>query len=70
MRLVLVNPAARRAWPFLPAAAPRDSFHIGPLGERVRILADGRAEQLHDGLPHLRGPAANPCATRYAPEEE
>jgi len=51
----------------LPCAAPRDSFHVGPLGERVRILPDGRAEQLHDGLPHLRGPAADPCATHTTP---
>ena len=64
MRLTLVDPRARRAWPWLPCAAPRDSWHVGPLGERVRILSDGRAEQLHDGLPHLRGPAADPCAGR------
>ena len=62
MRLVLVDLRARRAWPWLPGAAPRGSWHIGPLGERVRILADGTAEQLHGDLPHLRGPAADPCA--------
>jgi hypothetical protein len=68
MRLVVVHPRARKAWPFLPCAAPRDSFHVGPLGERVRILADGTAEQIHDCLPHLRGPAADPWATRNTME--
>jgi hypothetical protein len=46
MKLVLVDPRARRAFPWLPCAAPRDSEHVGPFGERITILSDGRAEQL------------------------
>ena len=62
MRLVLVDPRARQALGWLPAVAPRDSWHVGPLGERVRVLPDGRVDPYPDGLPHMRGPAADPCA--------
>ena len=64
MRLVLIDPRARRAWPWLPAAAPRGAWFVGPLGERVTILSDGRVDPIPDPLPHLRGPAADPCAGR------
>ena len=62
MRLVLVDPRARAAWSWLPAAAPRGSWFVGPLGERVQVLDDGRVDPAPDCLPHLRGRAADPCA--------
>ena len=58
--LVRVNPSARRAFPFLPPATVPGAWWIGPLGERVHVLADGYVESIPEPFPHYRGPAADP----------
>lgn len=58
--LVVVHSGARRAWPFLPPAAPPGTVWVGPTGEFVLVLADGRADEI--GEERRRGAAADPCA--------
>lgn len=58
--LVVVHVRARRAWPFLPTAAPAHTIWLGDLGELVVVKPDGTADEL--GEDRRGGAAADPCA--------
>lgn len=62
---VAIDQRAARAWPFLPARAVPGTVWLGPGGERVRILAGGKAEEFGE-VPHQWSIGSDPCATRRA----
>jgi hypothetical protein len=64
MNATAIAAAARRAWPFLPEAAPAGSWWQGPGGEVVRVEADGSASPLAAPGHPRPGVAADPCARR------
>lgn len=61
-RVVRIDPRVHGPWPFLPAEAPAGSVWLGPTGERVRIYADGSADEVGE-IPRRWSASADPTAT-------
>lgn len=63
---VQLDAGARRAWPFLPLAAPPASVWEGPGGETVRVDGGGQVTQVLAGGHPRGGAASDPCNSRRA----
>ncbi len=60
---VALHPLALSSWPWLPSAAPPGALFVGPTGERVRVAADGSAEEVLE-VPRRWSASTDPCAGR------
>jgi hypothetical protein len=63
--LMQLNAGARAAWPALPAAARPGTVWVDDAGARVRVLADGSAEEI-GAIPRRCSAAADASARRKA----
>lgn len=64
---IVTAPAARRAWPWLPAVTREGRIYQGPTGELLRARADGGMDPILQGAaPWGRSAASDPAATRAA----
>lgn len=59
--LAVLDPRARRAWPWLPAVAPTRAVLIGPTGEVVRVNDLGQLDPIGPRAWWHRSIAADPC---------